>query len=402
MIKFKVIFCIIYCILLICSAQAQQKYTTLIRSSLEDEIIILSVDKPVYFPGDTLHLTVQRNDTTGTVAVTPILIIDGTTLSSIGRNLYMAVIPPACPPGLYRVRLEVLDAQGRRFIYETDCIVGVEENQFIEQISNYVHIEPKAGSEEMQSAVTLDRSQIRNLRVIFRRDRIRRGMGPQFITIRTTIALRDGSNAHTFERRVLTFRSDNDPHRDRAMLIQYRAAYGAYAAIKTEEFAQVHIHLDSLPDWAVIKVNVEPDYTIKIGDYDRSNSYSRYFRVRGPKIEIGFSVGLPKVLFDTQARDTVEYGNTSAMLRFYYVDEISGHRFPVNLGIGTFGVNSPINLNVGRGGFALSLFLDVAEMTRIFGINLIKKFTAGLEFAPFFPIQRRARFLIDAQVGLVL
>jgi len=392
----------IFCILGTWSAQTQQRYPTLIRSSLEDEIIILSVDKPVYFPGDTVLLTVQRNDSTATIVVTPTLIIEGTTLKSIDHNIYSAAIPEACAPGLYRIRLNVLDAQGRRFVYETDCTVDVEEHQFIEQISRYVHIEPEGGSEDLQSAVTLDRSQIRNLRVVFQRDSIRLGMGPQFITIRTTVQLRDGTTAQTFERRVLTFRSYNDPNRDRAMLIQYRSAYGAYAAIRSEEFTQVEINVDSLPDWAIIKINIEPDYTIKIGGYDRSNSYTRYFHVRGPKIEIGLALGIPKVLFDTQANDTINYGNYSAMIRFYFVNEVSGQRFPVNLGIGTFGVNSPIDVNVGRGGFALSIFFDVVEMTRMIGIDLNEKITAGLELAPFFPIKKRARFLIAAQVGIAL
>ena len=402
MLKFNLQHLLLFCILLSWSVQAQQRYPTLIRSSLEDEIVILSVDKPVYFPGDTVHLTLQRNDSTETVAVTPILIIESVILKSIGHNIYTATIPQACAPGQYRVRLGVLDAQGRRFVYETDCIVDVEEYQVIEQISHYVRIEPEAGSEDIKSAVTLDRSQIRNLRVIFQRDSIRSGMGPQFVTIRTTVQLRDGTTSQTFERRVLTFRSDNDPNRDRAMLIQYRTAYGAFAAIRPEEFTQVRIHVDSLPDWAIIKINIEPDYTIKIGGYDRSNSYTRYFRVRGSKIEIGFSLGIPKVLFDSQAKDTLNYGNSSSMIRFYLVNGVSGNRFPVNFGIGTFGVNSPVDVNVGRGGFALSIFLDVAEMTRILGIDFIKKITAGLELVPFFPIEKRARFLIGAQVGIAL
>jgi hypothetical protein len=113
-----------------------------------------------------------------------------------------------------------------------------------------------------------------------------------------------------------------------------------------------------------------------------------------------FSLGIPKVLFDTQAKDTIEYGNTSAMIRFYYVNKISGNRFPVNFGIGTFGVSSPIDVSAGRGGFALSIFLDVVELTRIIGIDFIEKITAGLELAPFFPIERRARFLIVAHVAI--
>ena len=114
----------IFCILISWCAQAQQRYPTLIRSSLEDEIIMLSVDQPVYFPGDTVYLTVQRNDSTTTV-VTPILIIEGSTLKSINRNIYRFTIPQACTPGMYRVRLGVQDAQGRRFVYETDCSIDV-------------------------------------------------------------------------------------------------------------------------------------------------------------------------------------------------------------------------------------------------------------------------------------
>ena len=400
--KFKFVLLIIFCILGMKYGQAQQKYSTLIQSSNEDEIIVLSLDKPVYYPGDTVTLTLKRNERNATVVVTPVLIIEGTTLKYSGHNLYNATIPQACTPGIYRIILKVMDAEKRRFVYDTDCSVAVEEHQVIEQVDHYVSIEPEKGSENLQSAVTLDRNQIRNLRVKFQRDSIRSGMGPQFVTIRTTVQLRDGTTAQTFERRVLTFRSDNDPNRDHAMLIQYRTAYGPYAAIQSEEFLQVRIHVDSLPDWAIIKINIEPDYTIKIGGYDKANSYSRYFRVRGPRVEIGFSIGLPKVLFDSQSKDTLNYGTYSAMIRFYYVNEISGHRFPVNLGIGTFGVNSPLDVRVGGGGFALSVFLDMVEMSRILSIDLTKKITAGLELAPFFPLNKKARLLIDAQVGISL
>ena len=403
MLKFNLLSFMIFCILFTWSVQAQHKYPTLVQSSDEDEIITLSVDKPVYYPGDTVRLTLQRNNRSSTVVVTPVLIIEETTLKSIGHNIYTTEIPQACAPGLYRVRLKVLDSEKRRFVYDTDCSVDVEEHQLIEQVSKYVRIEPEAGSENLKSAVVLDRNTARDLRVIFLRDSIRLGMGPQFVTIRTTVQLRDGTSAQTFERRVLTFRSDKDPDRDRAMLVQYRTAYGAYAAIQSDEFTQVQIHVDSLPDWAIIKINIEPDYTIKIGGYNRSNSYTRYFRVKGPTIEVGFSLGIPKVLFDTNAKDTVVYGNTSAMIRFYYVNGISGNRFPVNLGVGTFGVNSPLDVNVGRGGFAASVFLDVVEMARILvGIDLFKKVNAGLEIAPFFPVRKRARVLLDVQVGIAL
>jgi hypothetical protein len=295
-----------------------------------------------------------------------------------------------------------VDARGQRFVYETGRVVQVEEYQAVERLGNYVSIVPLDGSSDLRTAVTLDGEQIQNLEVVFARDCIRPQMGPQFVTIRTMVQLRDGTTTQTYERRVVTFRSHGNPERDRAMFIQYRTAYGAYAAISTEELEQVRLPLDSLPAWAIIKVNIEPDYTIRIGAYDRSNSVMRYFRVRGPAIEIGFSLGIPKVLYDTQAKDTIDYGNTSAMLRFYYINAESGNRFPVSLGMGTFGGNSPIDLGVGRGGFALSTFLDLIELTRIHDIGFLKKVNAGLEFTLFFPIERKARFLINAQVGFSL
>jgi hypothetical protein len=390
------------CIVGTWSAQAQVRSTQLIQSSLDDESISLSVEKSVYFPGDTVRLTIRRVDSLAAATITPILAIEGTTLMAAGHDTYMAVIPQTVTPGSYRVRLRVLDAQGRRFVYQTDCVVEVEEYQAVEMVSNYVRLGPDAGSKDPLTAVTLDREHIRDLQVIFQRDSIRWRMGPQFVTIRTTVQSREGTTVQTFERRVFTFRSQGDPNRDRAMFIQYRIAYGAYAAIRPEELQQVRVQVDSLPDWAMIKVHVEPDYSIKIGAYDRSNSFTRYFRVKGPTIETGFTLGIPKVLYDTQATDTVTYGNTSAMLRFYYVDEESGHRFPVNFGIGTFGVSSPIDVDVGRGGFAMSIFLDIVEILRVLDIDFGKKLNGGLELTPFFPLERKSRLLVNAQVSLSL
>jgi NAD(P)H-hydrate repair Nnr-like enzyme with NAD(P)H-hydrate epimerase domain len=87
MLKPKYIFLIILCVLSTGYLQAQRKFSTLIQSSNEDEIIVLSVDKPVYYPGDTVSLTLKRNERTATVVVTPVLIIEGTTLKYIVHNL---------------------------------------------------------------------------------------------------------------------------------------------------------------------------------------------------------------------------------------------------------------------------------------------------------------------------
>jgi len=399
--KIMLTYMLVLCVVATMHTQTQVKSTTLIQSTLDEGIIIVT-DKPVYFPGDTLHLAIQRTDSATTTHITPLIAIEGMKLTDVGHDIYLAVIPQTVTPGTYRIRVRVSEAAGRRFIYETDRSVEVEEYQDVEQLSKYVGITPVDGSSDPQLAVTLERDQVRNLQIVFRRDSIRPSMGPQFVTIRTTVQSRDGSTTQSFERRVMTFRTHGDPTRDRAMFVQYRTAYGAYAAISTEELEQVYLRVDSLPGWALIKVNIEPDYTIRIGAYDRSNSITRYFRVRGPAIEVGFSLGIPKVLYDSNTSDTLDYGNTSAMVRFYYVNAESGHRFPVSLGMGTFGVNSPIDVGVGRGGFALSAFLDLVEMMRILDLGVIKKVTAGVEVTPFFPIERKARILVNAQVGFSL
>jgi hypothetical protein len=399
MLKSRFIECILLCVIGILSTLAQYKTSVLIQSRLEDEMIDISIDKSVYFSGDTVILDIQRNDSATAGIITPILGIEGTTLKSIGRLRYVAVIPKNVTPGLYPIRLRVMDSDGRRFWYETACVVTVEENQGVEQLSRYVSIIPVTGKDNIRTASTLDREQVRNLEVHFQRDSIRPGMGPQFLKITTTILLRDGILAPSYERRVVTFRSRGNPGKDRAMFIQYRTAYGAFANIRPEELEQVLVPVESLPDWAILGIHIEPDYAIKIGSVDRSNSMTQYFRVRGPRFDVGFSLAIPKVLFDSRADDTIKYGNSSAMVRFYYIDPGTGNRFPVSLGIGIFGVNSPVDIRNSQGGFALSMFLDMAEMVRIFNISLTNKLNFGLELDPFLPVGKKGRILFVAQAG---
>jgi hypothetical protein len=183
------------------------------------------------------------------------------------------------------------------------------------------------------------------------------------------------------------------------MFIQYRTAYGAYANIRPEELEHVLVPVDSLPDWAILGIHIEPDYTIKIGAVDRSNTMTQYFRVRGPTFETGFSLCVPNVLYDTRGDDPTTYGNYSATLRFYLTDAITGNRFPVSAGVEVFGVNSPIDIGIGRGGFALSMSLDIAEMIRIVNIGFTRKINIGVEAAPFIPIKRKIRMLLVSEFG---
>ncbi len=410
MVKFISFGVMLLCIVGAVSAQSHQKTATvypvfstgLIWSPIEDGSITLSVDKLVYFPGDTVRLTILQGDSSAVSTVTPILADAGMAFKSVGPNTYLAVIPETLMPGSFHISLKVVDAQGRRFVYETSCVVEVEEYQAVERVDRYASIGPEPGGRDLLSAEVLDRSQIKNLRVIFHRDSIREHMGPQFLTIRTTVQTREGTTVQTSVRRVMTFRSRGGSNRDLAMLLQYRKAYGTYAVIRPEDLKRVQVEVDSLPDWAVVKISIEPDYSITIGEVDKSNSVTRYFRVEGPSIEVGFTLGIPKVLYDTEARDTIQYGNTSAMMGFYYFDGTSGQLFPVNRGLGTLGVSSPIDISRGRGGFAMSVFLDVVELMRRVGIGFPMRVNAGLELVPFFPIGRRSRVLLNAQLGLTL
>ncbi len=400
MLKSKFIQYILLCVFGTLSTHAQLRTSVLLQSTLEDEKIDISVDKSVYFPGDTVHLVILRNDSATTAIITPILAIEGATLKTIGRRTHIAVIPQSVTPGSYPVSLRVTDSEGRRFRYPTDCVVVVEEYQDVEQLSKYVSIIPVAGGNDTRTAVTVDREQIRDLEVLFHRDSIRLRMGPQFLRITTTVLLRDGAAAPSYERRVVTYRSHGDPSKDRAMFIQYRTAYGTYANIRPEELEQVLVPVDSLPDWAILGIHIEPDYSIKIGAVDRSNSITQYYRVRGRTIELGFSLAIPKVLYDTRANDTTDYGVTSAMVRMYFISSKTGNRFPVSAGIGMFGVNSPVDVGIGRGGFALSMFLDLAEMVRILNVGFTQKVNIGLEVDPFLPIGRKGRLLFVAQAGV--
>lgn len=384
------------------AADAQVKTSYLVQTTLQDEWIVMAVDKVVYFAGDTVHLSIRRTDSTSSTTIVPVLPIEDVSLRPVRRNTFIAVLPQNMTPGTFPVSLRVKDNQGRRFWYKTDCVVTVEEHQDVAPLKSFVRLAPATGGASTRDVVALDREVIQNLEVQFDRENIAEGMGPQFVTIRTTLTPRDGGPPRTLERRVVTFRSRGDDNTDRSLFLQYRNAYGKYAMLSAEEADHVRLPIDSLPDWALLMVQIEPDYSIKIGAVDRSNVITQYFRVRGPSLEVGFLIGIPKVLFDTQSSDPIDYGNTSAMVRLFYVSEKTGNRFPVNAGVGTFGVNSPIDVSKGRGGFAISMLLDLAEMIRILNIGFTNKVNIGLEVTHLLVIEKKGRFLLDTQVSVSL
>ncbi|HCA82064.1 MAG TPA: hypothetical protein DEP53_20225, partial [Bacteroidetes bacterium] len=69
MMKSVFIGCFLFCVVGISSTYAQSKSSVLIQSTDEDEWIEVSVDRSIYFPGDTVFLTIQRNDKTAIAGV---------------------------------------------------------------------------------------------------------------------------------------------------------------------------------------------------------------------------------------------------------------------------------------------------------------------------------------------
>lgn len=88
------------------------------------------------------------------------------------------------------------------------------------------------------------------------------------------------------------------------------------------------------------------------------------------------------------------------MLRFFLLNSQTGEQYPINFGIGTYGVDSPIDVSRGRGGFAISLSFDMVQMVRGITGKFSQKFNAGVDVVPFFPIGHKARILISARVGI--
>jgi hypothetical protein len=247
---------LIICVVGIWCAQAQVKTSFLVQSTLEDEWIVLSIDKVVYFAGDTVHLSIRRSDSSHAATIVPILPIEGAPLKSVGGHSYMAVLPQSITPGAYAVNLRVQDAQGRHFWDKTECMVTVEEHQDVAQMKSFVRLVPVSGGPNSRSAVALDREVIQNLEIQFNRDSIAVGMGPQFITITTTLIPRNGAESRPLERRVVTFRSRGDANNDRMLFIQYRNAYSKYAMLSPEEVDHVRLPVDTLPDWALLVVQI--------------------------------------------------------------------------------------------------------------------------------------------------
>lgn len=72
MLKLLFSYLLLLCIVGIIHTQVQRRSVTLIRFILDESILIVT-EKPVYFPVDIHHLAIQREDSTITASVAPIV-----------------------------------------------------------------------------------------------------------------------------------------------------------------------------------------------------------------------------------------------------------------------------------------------------------------------------------------
>jgi hypothetical protein len=283
---------------------------------------------------------------------------------------------------------------------EADSVGDYVLHQIV-PLNRFVHIAPVAGGNSQKSAVALDKSELKDLVVGFARENLTDEEGPQFVKVTSTITTREGDIFDKTMQYAFTFARRINPDSDESTMRLYVQQILPFGFVSKRKIDSVDIQIDSLPDWSVLKIEVSPDeeYT----KYSRrfATKCTWYYRAKGRRWETAFFLGIPKVLYDTRERDTLSYGNASAMLRFFLLDGETGSRFPVNVGVGTFGVSTPIDVSKQGGGFAVSFFFDLVQLlSNEFGLDLGSHFNGGLEATPFFPIAHRARLLLNARIGI--
>lgn len=265
--------------------------------------------------------------------------------------------------------------------------------------SEYVTCGPVEGGSS-NSIVTISTEQSLQLQVTFNRQKLPVNSGVQFLTVTIFLFNKQGILKDKIVKQAFTFPKNEDGESDRSRLHYYAKRIVPFGFVSERKIERVMVLNDTLPEWSVIKVEVTPseDYTKFAERYRYKLEW--WYKVRGSRIEGEFFLGIPKVLYDSRKDDPIAYGNASAMLRLYLLNGETGDRFPVNVGIGTFGVSTPIDVSKNGGGFAVSLMFDVVQALRYMSdIEIPGKVNGGIELTPFFPIERRARILINARIG---
>ena len=283
-----------------------------------------------------------------------------------------------------------------------DIDTEVDTNYVIRSLvplPHYVTISPLSGGDNPGSAPALPLESLRHLAVHFERDSLPKDSGPQFIKIVTTISNREGDLHDRVTQYAFTFPRESTPDSDLSTLKKYAAGITPYGFVVRSKIDSVAVRVDSVPAWGVVKIEIVPDEEYAKFAHRLGTKREWYYRAAGSRYEVAVFVGIPKVLYDSRSQDSINYGNASAMLRLYLLSSQTGERYPVNIGIGTFGVNTPIDVSRGGGGFALSVFFDLVQLINPLSAYLSQHVNAGVEATPFFPIGHQARLLINARIG---
>jgi hypothetical protein len=267
-------------------------------------------------------------------------------------------------------------------------------------LSRYVRL--LSGDEVIDpgAPVALSRDEIAQLQIWFVRDSLSVADGAQFLKVTTSSTDRDEHLLDNNSQFAITFCRLGDAAADRRELERIGKEIAPFSYMNPQLIQQVPIQVDSLDSWGSIRVRVEPEQEI-VKYYGRvKNRLDYHIRVKGNRVTLGYSLSVPKVLYDTRRSDPVTYGKTSAMVRLHYLNAATGTRFPVNFGFGTIGVDSPIDVSKTGGGFAGSLLFDVVDLLRTAGLRMPTRANAGLDLAPFFPLEHKPRLLIGVRLGI--
>jgi len=268
-------------------------------------------------------------------------------------------------------------------------------------LSRYVQLYSGQRPIEPNAPVALSREEIAQLQIHFLRDSLTIEDGAQFLKVTTTATSRSKQVLDDNVQFAVTFRRLSDANADLRELERIGKQIAPLSYMNPQLIQGVPVQVDSLDQWSYVFIRIEPEQEI-VKYYGRMKNRLEYrILVKGERIEAGFALSIPKVLYDTRRDDPVVYGNTSAMFRFYYLNGESGLRYPVTVGLGTIGVESPIDVSRSGGGFVISLYLDIVQLLRTAGIKLSSRINAGLDVSPFFPIKHKSRLLIGVRLGIV-
>ena len=303
-----------------------------------------------------------------------------------------------CIRGLLRWRI----AAFAFFLFCGYRVMGQDLRQDVRQIvplREFVTIRPLEGSSHQKDAEPISKDRISSLTVIFNRGNLPPLSGPQFVRVNATILSREGIMLDQVTQYAFTFPREETAEEDARQMEDYSRQISQFGYIAPGRSDSVQIPLDTLPDWGYLRVEVVPD-----DEYTKYTNRSNarivwHYRIRGSWLDSRFTLGIPKVLYDTRESDSVDYGNASALLRFFYINQRTGQQFPVSLGFGLYGVSTPIDVSTRGGGFVLSLYFDVIQFLRVNGLEITDKANAGFEIAPFFPVDKRSRVLLSARIG---